>query len=84
MQYGDNIFLDTKAYNEFIQRQLYVDETRHHHPLIIFELISTNPMEHQSQNIFHHDSLHFEIPDDGSDEDAQDKRKKSDLLYEKG
>ena len=53
-----------------------VGKTHHHHSLIIFKPTSNNPMESKSQNIFHHDLSHFEIPNDGGDEDAQENRKK--------
>ena len=46
--HGENIFLDTKAYNKFIHQQSYVDETHLHHLLIIFEPTSTNPIKSQS------------------------------------
>ena len=64
------IYLNTNAYNEFIQRQSYIDETHYNPPLIIFEPISTNPMENQSQNISHHNATHIEILDDDGDEDV--------------
>ena len=57
-------YFDIDAYNEFIQRQSYVDDTQNNLPLIIFESTSTNPMESQSQNI----PNHFEIPNDGGDD----------------
>ena len=78
--HGNKIFLDTETYNEFIQRQSCVDEIYYHHPLIIFKLISTNPMEKQSQNIPNYDSAHIEILNDGGDEDTQKMRKKFDLF----
>ena len=37
-------------------------------------------MKSQSQNIPHHDSGHIEIPDNGSDENAQEMLKTSDLF----
>ena len=80
MQHGENLFLDNKAYNEFIQCHSYVDETYFYPPFIILEPTSTNLMKNQSQNIPYHDSPHFEILDNGGDEDAQEKCKKSDLL----
>ena len=67
----ENIFLDTDAYNEFIRRQSYVDETHPNPPFIIFEPISTNSMESQYQNI----PNHIEIFDDGDDQDTRDTHK---------
>ena len=67
-------YFDTNAYNEFIQRQSYVDDTQNNLPLIIFEPTSTNLMKSQSQNI----PSHFEIFNDGDDQetiDTQDTRK---------
>ena len=72
-------YLNIDAYNEFIQRQSYVDDTQNNLSLIIFEPTSTNIMESQSQNI----PSHIEIPDDGDDQDTidtQDTRKKFDLF----
>ena len=76
----ENIFLDTDAYNEFIRRQSYVDETHPNPPFIIFEPISTNSMESQSQNISHYNAAHIEILDNGGDEHMQETHKKSDLF----
>ena len=80
LMHGDNIFLNTDAYNEFFQSQSYVYETYHHLSLIIFEPTPTNPMESQFQNIPHHDFAHFEISDDSGDENAQEMHKKSNLF----
>ena len=38
-------YFDTDAYNKFIQRRSFVDETQNNPPLIIFEPTSTKPME---------------------------------------
>ena len=80
MHYEQNYF-DTDAYNEFIQRQSYIDDTKNNPPLIIFELTSTRPLESQSQN----QPSHFEIfndeeSDDQKTKDTQEMRKKSDLF----
>ena len=37
VMHEDNIYLDTKAYNEFIKRQSYVNKTHPHPPLVIPE-----------------------------------------------
>ena len=66
-------YFDIDSYNEFIQRQSYVDDTHPNLPLIIFEP-STNPLESQSQN----QSSHFEIFDDeeGDDQEIIDMHKR--------
>ena len=76
-------FFDIDSYHEFIQRQLYVDNTHPNPPLLLFEPFS-NLLESQSQNA----SSHFEIHNDEGDYqetiDTQDTRKKSDVrgVYE--
>ena len=74
-------YFNTNIYNEFIQRQSYVDGTQNNHTLIIFEPTSTNSLESQSQN----QPSHFEISDDeeGDDKETMDTHemcKKSDLF----
>ena len=58
-------YLDTDAYNKFIQCQSYVDDTQNKHPLIISKPTSANPLESQSQN----QPSYFEIPDDEEGDD---------------
>ena len=38
-------YFDIDAYNEFVQRQSYANDTQNNPLLIIFEPTSTNPME---------------------------------------
>ena len=71
---------DTNAYNEFIQRQFYVDDTHPNPPLIIFEP-STNPLESHSQNQPNHfEILNDEEGDDKETMDMYETRKKFDLF----
>ena len=76
VMHDEQNYFDTDTYHKFVQRQSYVDDTYPNLPLIIYEPTSTNPLESQYQN----QPSHFEIPNDGADQDMQDTHKKFDLF----